>query len=73
MTVSSTYNKWEIRYEPRHKGDRNPWIMKCPNEMPEWALYEPWGGCYCRRFKNGRKAISFYNRRVAGNRVVRGE
>ena len=65
--------KWVIRYAPRSQSDSRPWFLGCPNEMPEWAWYEQGSWCYCRRFKNGNKAISFYNRRVRGNRIMKEE
>ena len=66
-------NKWVIKYAPRDEGDPNPWFLGCPNEMPELAYYEHVAWCNCRRFKTGNKAISFFRRRVRGQRLIRGE
>lgn len=67
-------NKWKIIFAPRNVGDKKPWLMQCPNEIPEWLYHEQGGRwCYCKRFPNGRKAISFFNRRVRENYFVVGQ
>lgn len=61
-----TKEKWEIRFKPRQLGDKAPWQVFCPYEMPEWAYYEQGWRCGCRRFKKHRLALAYVGKQFEG-------